>query len=307
MLMSNMRHIFIIVNPTSGKYNQATLLRFVERLQSAGLAVTVENTQYKGHATALARNAVKAGIYSHIIAGGGDGTIAEVSNGLCGSACILGILPIGTANVLAHELSIPVDELQNAENIISNVQVKIWPGEINKSGKSLIFLQMVGIGFDAYIVHNTSLSIKYFFGKLAYIISTIAAFFRYKFQKYDICIDGEHYLATTAIISKGKYYAGKYNIFQESSQEKKEFSILLFQVNNGIDLIKNIFQIFCPIPMFRSKCKFLFGSDISVQSIIPIPMQSDGDGLGFTPASIKISNEFINVASGLHLIKNKEN
>ncbi|MDT8871479.1 acylglycerol kinase family protein [Komagataeibacter rhaeticus] len=74
----------------------------------------------------LARDAAGAGRYTHIVAAGGDGTVAEVADGMAGSDIILGILPVGTANVLASELGIPADAAGNARIIAA--------GDIRSSG-----------------------------------------------------------------------------------------------------------------------------------------------------------------------------
>lgn len=292
-----MKHILIIVNPKSGKCNYDILSRFIERLTNSGLTVHTKKTQFKGHATILAREGAQAGIYSHIVAGGGDGTIAEVSNGMRGSPCLLGILPIGTANVLAYELNIPINELDNADNIIKNVYLTIWPGEIREFNRSYIFLQMLSVGFDAEIVHNTSLRKKYLFGKFAYIISLIYSIFKYKFKNFNVLIDGIQHQATTAIISKGQLYAGKYKIFPTSEQENKKFCVMLINIQNKFELFICIFIVFFNI---NSKMKrFIFASNIIIDNLYDIPVQSDGDNIGFTPINISISKDSIKVATNI--------
>ena len=71
-----------------------------------GLRPDVAETAGPGHAAELAREAAGRG-EAMVVAAGGDGTIAEVASGLAGSAALLGILPLGTANVLAWELGLP--------------------------------------------------------------------------------------------------------------------------------------------------------------------------------------------------------
>ena len=83
---------------------RASLLwRVLDVLVANGVRVELAETHRAGHAEALAREAVCRGA-SMVVAAGGDGTIAEVANGLMGSAARLGIIPLGTANVVAHEL-----------------------------------------------------------------------------------------------------------------------------------------------------------------------------------------------------------
>jgi diacylglycerol kinase (ATP) len=94
----------IIGNPNSGSAgDEGYLERFAETLRAGGLEVEVLNTERPDHATELA---AKAG-EQLIIAAGGDGTVIEVVNGLSKDVT-LGILPLGTANVLAGELGLPL-------------------------------------------------------------------------------------------------------------------------------------------------------------------------------------------------------
>src|SRR5919199_2741355 len=95
----------IIGNPNSGSAgDEGYLERFAESLRAGGLGVEVLNTERPNHATELAAAAGDR----LVVAAGGDGTINEVINGL-GEGATLGILPLGTANVLARELGLPLD------------------------------------------------------------------------------------------------------------------------------------------------------------------------------------------------------
>ncbi len=111
------------------------------------------------HAETLARSAAEAGARM-VVAAGGDGTIAEVASGLIGSDVKLGIIPLGTANVLARELSIPFAPQAIAAALAFGRTRPIWPGLVVGPGSSRVFVQMVGVGFDAHVVHHLSPRLK---------------------------------------------------------------------------------------------------------------------------------------------------
>ena len=94
--------MLIVFNPVAGSRRRSRLLCAMALLPAARLAETAG----PGHAEALARAAAQAG-EDCVVAAGGDGTIAEVAAGLMGHATALGILPLGTANVLSLELGLP--------------------------------------------------------------------------------------------------------------------------------------------------------------------------------------------------------
>ena len=77
-------------------------------LQSAGFTVKVRATEYAGHASALASEAVHDGVQL-VVAAGGDGTVREVAGGLIGTETTLGILPMGSMMNIARSLNIPRD------------------------------------------------------------------------------------------------------------------------------------------------------------------------------------------------------
>ncbi|HXA25191.1 MAG TPA: acylglycerol kinase family protein, partial [Acetobacteraceae bacterium] len=93
-------------NPVAGRRRTNLLWPVLDVLVANGVRIDLAETHGPGHARALAREAVCAGA-SMVVAAGGDGTIAEVADGLLGSPARLGVIPLGTANVLAHELALP--------------------------------------------------------------------------------------------------------------------------------------------------------------------------------------------------------
>jgi diacylglycerol kinase family enzyme len=78
-----------------------------EYLESSGWIVSVQETHAPLEATVLAQHAAANGA-DVVIAAGGDGTINEVVNGLAGTQSALGVLPVGTANVWALQMGIPM-------------------------------------------------------------------------------------------------------------------------------------------------------------------------------------------------------
>src|SRR2546423_13875246 len=116
-----MNDTIIILNPAArsdrAKRSQA-------RVESLARGCTVRASNSAAEAEALARNAVQQG-FNKIVAAGGDGTIHAIVNGLVGSSVTLGLLPIGTVNVFAIELGLPIHNLDLCWNIIEGDQVRM--------------------------------------------------------------------------------------------------------------------------------------------------------------------------------------
>jgi diacylglycerol kinase family enzyme len=105
------RRILAVFNPAAGRNRRERFDHVVSALRAHGCLVNVLVTEAAGHAEAIARGL--GDDYDVIAAAGGDGTVNEIVNGLAGKPIALGLIPLGTANVLADEISLPrgVDQL----------------------------------------------------------------------------------------------------------------------------------------------------------------------------------------------------
>ena len=92
------------------------------------MEVEVSPTAGPGAASELAKEAARKG-RDIVLVCGGDGTINEVINGLAGSQVSLGLLPGGTANILAREVGLPLNPVRAAAETFALVAPPNSPGE----------------------------------------------------------------------------------------------------------------------------------------------------------------------------------
>ena len=105
-----MKKVALLYNPLSGgrpKRRLADMKAAVAVLREAGVEVIASPTQVASDATPQVRQAVAEGCDT-VFACGGDGTVHDVLQALVGSQVALGIIPLGTANALAHDLGVPL-------------------------------------------------------------------------------------------------------------------------------------------------------------------------------------------------------
>src|ERR1019366_3992514 len=140
----------IVFNPVAGRRRAHLLWRVLDVLVANGVRLELTETCRTGHAEVLALKAVKRG-EPMVVAAGGDGTIAEVANGLMGTDARLGVIPLGTANVLAHELGLPFSPKAVAAALAFGRTTTLWPGVASSTQGNRLFLQMLGVGFDAHV------------------------------------------------------------------------------------------------------------------------------------------------------------
>lgn len=121
-----------------------------------------------------AKEALKQGV-DVVIAAGGDGTVRAVAEGLAGSDTPLGLVPMGTGNLLARNLGMDVTDFEAAvAGALTGTERKIDVVRAVQNGKSgeestKVFLVMAGLGYDATIMADTDEELKDKVGWLAYV------------------------------------------------------------------------------------------------------------------------------------------
>jgi diacylglycerol kinase family enzyme len=219
--------VLIVFNPVAGRRRAALLWRVLDVLVANGVRLDVAETRCAGDAACLAREAAGRG-ERMVVAAGGDGTIAEVANGLLGSGTLLGVIPLGTANVLAHELALPFDARAVAAALAFGRTRRLWPGMARGADGTRLFVQMLGIGFDAHVVHRLPVPLKRAFGRGAYVLQTLHDAVSYRYPPITVRLDDQETQATSVIVSKGRFYAGRYLLASDAVSGDPGFSVSLF-------------------------------------------------------------------------------
>ncbi|MEW6636934.1 MAG: diacylglycerol kinase family protein, partial [Actinomycetota bacterium] len=216
----------IIGNPNSGRAGSRSYLeRHAKLLQSGGLAVEVLNTERPDHATELASLAGDR----LVIAAGGDGTVNEVINGLSPDAT-LGIIPLGTANVLARELNLPLDPQSACERILAGRVTRIDLGVATESGGAQRrFACMAGVGFDAQVVHAVTPRLKRHLRGLAFAVMAFIVFFREELPVVEICHGEQRHRVRFAIIANAHHYGGAHRVTEPGLVTSGELEAVLVE------------------------------------------------------------------------------
>jgi YegS/Rv2252/BmrU family lipid kinase len=277
--------MLIVFNPVAGARRRRRLLAALDLLRGLGMRPEVADTARRGHATELARQAASAGVCI-VVAAGGDGTIAEVAAGLAGSDSALGVLPLGTANVLALELGLPRAPERAAAVLAMGRTAPLHPGLARcADGRELLFVQMIGAGFDAAVVHNLSAPLKRAIGKGAYVWQSLREMRRYSFAPIRLDIDGRAETAASVIVSKGRLYGGRFLVAPAADPRAPGFHVLVFRqagalaaMRYGAALPLGMLARMRGVEMLRAERIRLEGEGI--------PAQADGDAAGILPLEI---------------------
>src|SRR6516162_9557588 len=163
------RRAAVVANPT--KHDDITGLRDTVRSAMAGHGwdepVWLETTAEEPGASQAAQ-AVRDGV-DLVIACGGDGTVTACADGVAGSGVPLGILPLGTGNLLARNLGLPLDLDAALVTALTGTNRRLDTGSANGH----TFVVMAGIGFDAKMLGDSSEPLKRRLGWAAYVLSAL--------------------------------------------------------------------------------------------------------------------------------------
>ncbi|HEY6441522.1 MAG TPA: diacylglycerol kinase family protein [Acetobacteraceae bacterium] len=277
--------MIVVFNPVAGMRRASLMWRVLDVLVANGVRIELSETHRPGHAEALAREAVCRGS-SMVVAAGGDGTIAEVANGLMGSTARLGVIPLGTANVMAHELELPFEPRAVAAALAFGRTRPIWPGVVRTTEGSRLFVQMVGVGFDAQVVHHLPVALKRMFGRGAYVIQTLRELAGYRFPTIHLRLDGEVTQAASVIVSKGRLYGGRFVLAPSACAGEPGFSVVLFD-HSGI-AAGLLYGAALPLNLLSRApgVRHVRARQVDFIDNEALPAQADGDAVGWTPIAV---------------------
>jgi diacylglycerol kinase (ATP) len=285
----------IIGNPNSGSAgDEGYLERFAETLRAGGLEVEVLNTERPDHATELSAAAGDR----IVVAAGGDGTVNEVLNGLSGGAT-LGILPLGTANVLARELGLPLKPEDACGRILTGTPIRMDVGvATDEEGTERRFALMAGIGFDADVVREVTPRLKRYLRSLAFPLVALKVYFRGKQPDLQIEDGDTTHAAQFAVVANGQYYGGEFEVAEDASLTSGALEVVLVE-KVGLLMRPDIMaRILAKSPLDRAMKSF---SSQAVVAKAPgsrgarVPVQIDGEVWGRLPMSFRIEPAAIKV------------
>ena len=279
------QNLHLLFNPHSGAGKKAGTLDKIRSYLDPHFTMRIHISKSRAEARSITESICSSSDTPCIAVAGGDGTISDVLNGCDLTKTTLGIIPVGTVNIVARELGIPLDIERACKVIRQGTRTTIDVTTANNRR----FIFGVGVGFDAKIVHNVTLEKKLKFGKMSYALetfNTVKSFqpFAAKIRVDDTVIhDGPVF---NVIIGKSKLYAGKYTLFPEASLDNGVIDAALFTHPGKLRFMTGCAKFF--LKLRDSHISLIRGKKIEVLTGEKIPMQIDGDAEGFSPVAFQI-------------------
>ena len=290
----------VIFNPAA-RGNKARYFR--RHLDEIAAHCALKATSAPGDARRLAAEAVADG-FELIVAAGGDGTVNETLNGLgdvpggFARAC-LGVLPLGTINVFARELKMPLEVkaawavlMRGNERKIDLPWVEFFAGNIREKR---YFAQLAGAGLDARAIQIVSWSLKKKIGPLAYLMAGLQAMFESK-SKLIAQAEGKPVEGELILIGNGRLYGGNFAIFPKADLASGQFDVCGVPRMDWWTLCQCAPRLLLSGRLPESAVQRLQAGKFTLTSSTPAMFELDGEWVGYLPATFGIEPQGLRVA-----------
>lgn len=297
------RRVAIIFNPVAGRRRPGLVEQVMAAATDAGAVVSLHTTDAAGHATAIARDLARSGTADVIVAAGGDGTINEVVNGMAASGLSdlppLGVVPLGTANVLAHELGLTGPAARIGRKLALGPARTVHAGTAN----GRLFTMMAGVGMDARVVAGIDPALKRRIGKGAYALGGLREILAGPALDYEVTLtapDGaiSRHRAVSCILCKGHFYAGTFVLAPDVRLEQPVLHAVLFTRPGRLAALIYAGAMTLGLLPGRSDVLILPAIAARIEGPVAEPVQGDGDTIARLPVDITIWSGRLRVVGG---------
>lgn len=281
------RRFFLIDNPGAGRTGATLAMEAVRILEREGATVertcpaSVEASRQAAHAAA------DTGRYDAIVAAGGDGTIRQIAAVLIGAGTPLGIVPVGTGNVLAHEIGLARTPAAVARMLAVGPAISAATALANGEP----FLLMAGAGFDGRVIAALDQGFKSRLGKVAYAGPLLGALVR-PMDQLTVSVDGYRHEASWAVIANARHYGGRFVMAPRAGIRERGLEAILFKARNRAVLLGQLMSL--ALGRLDARAAASMGdmamlpcARVSIASHHPVPTQIDGDPFGETPLEVE--------------------
>jgi diacylglycerol kinase (ATP) len=260
-------------------------------------------TAAAGDAKRLAAESVLEG-FELIVAVGGDGTVNEVLNGIGDvpdgfARARLGVLPLGTVNVFARELNIPL-RLERAWEVLrrgNEIKIDLPRVEFTADGKTerRYFAQLAGAGLDARAIELVSWKLKKQAGPLAYVVAGFQALAERQ-PKITVRADGKILEGELILVGNGQFYGGSIAIFPRADLDDGLLDVCVLPQVNLLTLLRCAPAFLLQKKLPENVVQRVNTPSFELSSETPVAFELDGEWVGRLPATFAIERKKLRVA-----------
>jgi YegS/Rv2252/BmrU family lipid kinase len=276
--------------------------RFRQQLDALGAQCALKATTAPNDARRLATEAVAEG-FDLIVAAGGDGTINEVLNGI-GDApdgftrARLGVLPLGTVNVFARELKIPL-RIGRAWEILQagrEMKIDLPRAEFSVDGvlQKRYFCQLAGAGLDARAIELVDWQHKKQVGPLAYVIAGLKAL-REKKPAITVRVNGQGATGELVLVGNGRFYGGSFALLPRADFRDGVLDLCVLPRTDWRTLLRIAPGLLLRGKLPAGSAQHFSAATFELTSESPAAFELDGEWVGKLPVTFAIEREKLRV------------
>jgi YegS/Rv2252/BmrU family lipid kinase len=299
-----MRKALFLYNPSSGNRRQLSEVNAaLGVVRGAGVDATASATRSAANAAEQVRIALAAG-YDTVFACGGDGTVHDVLQALVGSDVVLGVIPVGTANVLAHDLGLPLAPVEAARACLRADIRRIALGRVEFQTfagitGSRYFVAVLGIGADAYLFYKLDPQAKRRLGILSYYATATSLWLTHRTQSFSATYapTGAEELdrrdVTQLLAVRIRNFGGVLGeLVPGAGLDRNELALALFRTRSRIKYLRYVLQGLMRARSPIAGIELAHSKEVVCQ---PLPndssdilVEADGELLGTLPARVSV-------------------
>lgn len=280
----------IIFNPTARGDKARHFRRHIDDL---GPGIALKPTQAPGDGRRLAAEAVRDG-FDTLVAAGGDGTVNEVLNGLASAPdgfarARLAVLPLGTVNVFARELGLPLELRAAWQTILKGGERRIDAPFLEcltpEGPQRRHFAQLAGAGLDARAISLVDWDMKKRIGPLAYAVAGAKAMSG-PHPQITVEAEGESVTGELVLVGNGRFYGGSLPVFPEARLDDGLLDICVFpRVTWGL-MARYALGYVTDGPRAPREMRMLRVARASLSAPAAVPCEVEGDLCGMLPVEL---------------------
>jgi len=310
-----MRKAILLYNPQSGqrrKQRAAEVEGALRVFREAGVEASMAETRGAAETGAQARQAIEQGCDT-VFACGGDGTIHDVLQALVGSDAALGIIPLGTANSLAHDLGLPLRPEDAARAALKAKHWRIAVGRIeyadlNGQPSSRYFTVAVGIGVDAHLFYKLNPSVKRHLGMTAYCARATWLWLTHPLEKFAVKIGKEdtarHVEVSQLLAVRIRDFGGVLReLAPGASLDRDDLRFVLFRTRSRLAYLQYVVRGLLGAKWSVPGVELVSENRVVCSSMSTLPesriyVEADGELLGTLPAQITMVSDAVTLLGG---------
>jgi diacylglycerol kinase family enzyme len=280
------RRFALVFNSQAGLAIPRLLDGVLANMRAGGADVFQLPARSAAEAAERVSEASRQGICDAVIAAGGDGTFRAVATGAAESELPVGLIPLGTGNVLAHEIGLSRRAHVVADVLRSGVEIDVHGGFFNDAP----FFLMAGAGFDARIVTRLNYRTKRVLGRGAYtypVIKTLAEGARL----FDVELDGRRFEASWVILSFASRYGGSFVLTKDACVGRDTLIAVVIEARSRFALAGHALSLalgrLAHSATRPAGVHVLPVKHARIGRLSAVPMEVDGDEAGMSPAEVR--------------------